>query len=426
MIRIKDIQPAFAGLVGFRESIDTQDGYLTDDLKTASGGLYVDGMHPLLTLRNIEAVMEASVHSTIDYINLTESTYAKGAFIRDSDGFLYKSLQDNNLNHALTQSDWWEKTSLLSEFLRRKYADAVAYVVNALLTSKKEKESFKSLLIEKQLFYGEGQTVETKQGRFVGFQIKGKYEDVLMVLQKVGVQLSVNQSLTLYLYHSSSAAAIGTQTVTYTNTKRFQYFDFKVENENPKLVFSPDSYYTLGYYEDDLTGTAYSAMWDFIGEGCGGCGHPNAVNRSFWVPYVAVRPIAVTTGLLEEDRLQTWMEYETEFCNFTNFGLNLVFGLHCDITDLVIRQKQNFAVAIAETLKVNLLQEIMFTLRNNSVSGDASNLAFTELSSESNKYGNPHKQLAKVINALSFDFSGLSGVCLPCNDLAYAVRTGAI
>ncbi|AXE21354.1 hypothetical protein DR864_00005 [Runella rosea] len=58
--------------------------------------------------------------------------------------------------------------------------------------------------------------------------------------------------------------------------------------------------------------------------------------------------------------------------------------------------------------------------------GDASNLAFTELSSESNKYGNPHKQLEKVVDALSFDFSGLSGVCLPCNDAGYAVRTGAI
>lgn len=426
MIRIKDIQSEMVGLVGFRPSFDDNDAALTADLLTSTSGLYIDGMHPLLTLRNIEAVMEANPFTkTPEYSNA--ATYKKGQVVAKVYKY-YKSLQDGNTGNAPEQEDseWWESTTLLAEFLRRKYANAVSSVFNTLLTNKKNSGAYKSLLTEKQLFYGEGATAIAKQGRFVGFQIKGAYEDVLMILQKVGVQLSANQSLTLYLYHSSQNAALGTVTAAYSNTKRFQYFDFKIESKNPNLVFSPDAYYTIGYYESDLVGTAYSAIWDFLGSDCAGCGHPNATNRSFWSPYISVRPIAVTVGLLEEDKTQTWMEADMEFCNYTNWGLNLIFGIHCDVTDLAIRQKDNFASAIAETLKVNLLQEIMFTLRNNTTAGDASNLAFTELSSESNKYGNPHKQLEKVVDALSFDFSGLSGVCLPCNDAGYAVRTGAI
>ncbi|WP_428668100.1 hypothetical protein [Runella sp.] len=424
MIRIKDIQPAMTGLVGFRPSFDTQDAFLTADLLTTSSGLYVDGMHPLLTLRNIEAVMQASPFTKMDEYDAGK-TYKKGQVVANGDKYC-KSLQDSNTNHPVDNGAWWEPTTLLAEFLRRKYADAVSSVVNSVIISKKTAGAFKSLLIEKQLFHGEGSTIIAKQGRFVGFQIKGRYEDVLMIIQKVGIQLSANQTLTLYLYHSSQAAPIGTVQAVYTNTKRFQYVDFKIDAEPPKLTFSPDAYYTLGYYESDLTGTAYDAQWDFLGENCSGCGHPNAMNRSYWNPYVAVRPIAVTTGLLENDKTQTWLESEMELCNLTNWGLNLIFGIHCDITDPVIRQKENFAVGIAETLKVNLLQEIMFTLRNNKEASEASNLAFTELGSESNKYGNPHLKLQKVIDAISFDFSGLSGVCLPCNDVAYAVRTGAI
>lgn len=424
MIRINDIQSEMTGLVGFRPSPDDTDAALTADLLTSSSGLYVDGMHPLLTLANMEAVMQAGPFTKKPEYD-SGATYKKGQVVVSGDKY-YKSLQDANTAHAVTESAWWELTTLLAEFLRRKYADAVSSVFNTLLTNKKNAGAYKSLLTEKQLFYGEGATVITKQGRFVGFQIKGSYEDVLMTLQKVGVQLSANQALTLYLYHSSQNAALGSVTAVYTNAKRFQYVDFKIDAKNPSLVFSPDAYYTVGYYEADLVGTAYSAMWDFLGSDCAGCGHPNAVNRSFWSPYVSVRPIAVTTGLLETDKTQTWTESEMEFCNYTNWGLNLIFAVHCDVTDLAVRQKTNFASAIAETLKVNLLQEIMFTLRNNTTAGDASNLAFTELSSDANKYGNPHKQLEKVIDALSFDFSGLSGVCLPCNDAAYAVRTGAI
>lgn len=144
-----------------------------------------------------------------------------------------KSLQDNNTDHPSDDAAWWEPTTLPAEFLRRKYADAISLVVNSVVISKKTTGAFKSLLIEKQLFHGESSKVVTKKGRFIGFQIKRHYEDVLMIIQKVGIQLSVNQTLTLYLYHSSQAAPIGTVQAVYTNTKRFQYIDFKIDSAMP-------------------------------------------------------------------------------------------------------------------------------------------------------------------------------------------------
>jgi hypothetical protein len=408
------------GLIGFEQSYFTEHPDVDADLQQSSSGVFVNNsLHPLLTAENILSVAEQFSKVNVRAWNASP-TYKKNDIVK-SGAVVYQSIQDTNLNHVVTDADWWKATNLYSAYLRRLYDGSALKLIGTIFTQKKLNEVAKTLLGEVHLYEGVGNISGriTKQNRVVGFKIRVKHPDTVAILNYIGMQVdTIQNSLNIYLYHSSSNTPVKIFALNQTKSVQFQWH--RIESEI--LSFMSDDinaagHWYLCYYESELTGEAIRKEISFNGKNvCGTCDEAilNSNLHSRWSKFIAIQPFYVTSTYVNED-YSLWDEEHEMYVNDYNFGLNLQLSVQCDVTHVLCQGKSVLTDALSKQITVDLLNEMAYSLRDNQLKQKAAGMAAVALDNQENGQYGEAKRLAMAIKAVSFDLSNMSDVCMPCS-----------
>jgi hypothetical protein len=432
MFNITTLKNCWSGLIGFVNNFG-EYGLVDADLSQSSTGIYADErMHPLFTAGNIlNVVSQTDSYQAPEYA-ITD-TYAKGqvvGFEVDGAKQMFVSLKDGNINNDPDEggSAWWKKSSPINVFLRRLYDSAVTELANRIASEKKLHDAGKTLLKDVVLYEGVGNIKERvqKQGRFVGFRINMKTQDITGVLQKIGLQLTDAQSLTVYLYHSSSDAAIATFAITHTKSVQFEWHTVAANLDFVNDSINAGGTWYLGYYESDLTGEAINKTIQFDGRfGCTSCNQANSNLHRIWSSYFTIQPFYVQADDVEVDK-KLW-DADNEFLvDDMTFGINLQMAVRCDVTRLFCMNGSIVAHALGAQVKMKLLEAMAYSMRDNQQRERMSLLAAVAINDPEIKGVGARYELEKAIKAVTIDFSNVGSMCLPCDNGRNRLKVGSV
>lgn len=436
MFREKDLQACLYGIVGFRQNDNPEYEKLSPSLLESSSGLYIQDEHPLLCLENIDQALKNYDHWKFPAYSAVV-TYAKFDRVRASDDKVYESLEDDNIaNNPATSPGSWELVPLLSQKLEAVVKSSTVRLLNEVFTKKKLHGSTKSIVESAQFFAGSGNIMdkEVKLGRFVGFRISTTDErDLAAAVRRLGTQFTaVNPAFKLYVYHTSLEDPYRVYELNLDRVNSFKWSELKDVTRGEDLLtltvtsddHAPGGEFYIGYYEDDLIGQAInkSYRWD-VAPSCGTCNNDLYYYQK-WSPYFNVTPIAIPasalTGIKPSDPGGPKL-FDVNYAQDTysrNYGLNMDISVRCDVTPILCREKQILAGPILKQVAVDLIKILAYSTRNNVIAKEVRDLALFALQRKDSPGGGGGivEDLAAAVKTVSFDFSDLSSMCLPCND----------
>lgn len=394
------ITEKFKGLIGFEPSFDVSntDAQIDDDLADSSSGVYLNDLHALFTPENFANSVQQFSQFTVQAWSAS-SSYLKGKIVKHS-GVIYKAIDVTDIGESpSTSPEKWAATTLLSEWFWKKYNSSVLSVIDRIMEEKKLNGHGKQLRGETSLFSRDGYAKDlvTKSSRFVGFEVNLLHPNMRIQLQRIGIQLDRALNVPIHIIYKDLDTEVE---LPYASTyKRFQTFDV-----SDQAFLSYEGPAIIGYYEDDLgaANAIYQNTTIFNSDYCTTCGGYDSGARSTWSQYAEINPVVI-------------VDDEIEYVSDTNFGLNLVLSFYCDLSDVLIRQRDLLIPALKAQLLVTFMSEISNSIRANTSADVVANLAFNE-SKDWKDPDNPKYMLAKAIKAVSFDLSGLYDKCMPCQN----------
>lgn len=424
------IQSAFAGLVGFRQTIQSGFDKIDADVVQSTSGILIDQIsgHPLITAENIQVCLEVFKKENVRVWDNAIDYISGDIVLKNSK--VFRSIKNGAGKDPETQSEYWKETNLLSAFLRNVQLSAAINVFNAVFARRKVHEVAKTLLTDTSLYDGTGSLTNkiTKLGRFVGYRVKPRYRDTVLIISAAGLQLEqANPNFKLYVYQSSSKDPINEVEINHTKAVTFDWHQLGADI---KLKFNADSlndncYYYIGYYESDLVGQAiWKENLNFEG-GCNSCNSVNSILYDKWSNFFEVQPIYVPSSFINEDKSMFEEDKQVMLSN-QNWGMNFRFQVHCDVTDLICRNKNAFIDAIRLQIVHDILNTMAFSLRDNQSKQKVSQMAFYALENKDNHERGIRSQLDKAIDGVSFDLSEINKICLPCAKASSGVKIKSV
>ena len=275
-------------------------------------------------------------------------------------------------------------------------------------------ENVKSVLADFMLFDGRADfnNKNANTGRFVGLRFIPKVNnDLSITITKVSFQIDmVCPGLKLYLFSGDQPEPLKTIDCPYQQSRGVQWFAL-----SEPLILSGNSDYYLGYFEADLgSGQSIKKTIDYVnGSACTSCNHSSMTNTFYQTrsKYVDMQPFYVENPT---DRELPDMDDAIEV-NQNNFGMNIQASINCDISDFICRNSGLIREPLSLQLAIDLLTVIQTSERDNSHLEKAKQLISYLLNGDKDAghYGLFYK-LDKMIDALTFDLSGINSVCLAC------------
>lgn len=370
MFDINKIKAGFAKINGWRNSSDLDVPQITNpDLLTSESGLYYNDFHPLI---DMEAISN-SIPETKD----------------------------------------------LEEYLEERVASGVVKVFQKFAMWKKEMNSTKTILNSSAMFDGVARFSQTlvNEGKFVGFkiQLKNSY-GVSAKIDRLGLQFTSPQTnLPIYVFHSSQLDYVQRILVTTTKASSMEWvtlsepIDFSYYGDN-----DTGGYYYIGYYQDDILGTALKKDFNFINF-CAGCQGREAIK--IWntrLNFMQVVPFYVSAS--NHTFQEMWDYYDDIETPDINYGLNIATTIQCDLSDYFIENRVTFSEAIGMQIAVDILNDMKHSNRANRIVEVNRNMIIRDLEGdkETNERGLALR-LEDALKALDFDFSKIDSPCLPSN-----------
>ena len=361
---------SFKSVVGFRQDYDFPDLLDAEIDIVSDSGLFYQDAHPMITLANIRT----SAPLISDY-EMTDSQFLR--------------------------------------WLRIKEEASIQKVLNSVQRERNLSGVNKTILDKSWLYDGTGnvKSKEIKENRFVGFLLIVKNADQInAVIKQISLQFSETQTLPIYFYHSSVQAPVYKKDFVLTKSNLPNWFeDFELDLICDKSYIM-GGYWLVGYYEEDVIGQALNKdNFNFIKGGC----NCNGVDTwTQWSPHLSIQPIYVVQSDLPPTKT---LPYEQSFHyepQNRSYGMNMVVSTQCSVSQLMIRQKINFAKAISTQFAVDMLQEIAYTTRVNAVSEKLQQKANFELEDKENSIG-LKTVLQKEICSVNLDLQKLGTLCFP-------------
>lgn len=395
----KNIAESLDGLIGFMPSYDASNAKakIDDDLSESLSGEYVNGLHPAFTPEIFSSTAQKFWGFVVREWQVGAS-YAVGSVVQKAN-VIYQALAPTTGNDPATSPTQWKPTTLLSVWFRDKYR-ASAYNLLSKLSERKKLEGHGREYRGKVSLYNAGgasTNVIAKSSRFVGFQIEVKQDNLAVQMMRIGMQLTEQATVPIHIITDEGETIIN---VTFPSDegKSIKYKDVDVS----PFFSSNSGTITVGYYEDDLGPASAVAFTNsvFSQNPCYGCGRIDSTARFAWDPYIKVIPFS------EKDDVMT-ANYES------NYGLNLVFSFHCDLSDLLIRQKMMLVDALKAQLKMDFMIQVAGNVRNNQEADTTQMMLYTELK-DFDDPENPKIALDRAVKALVFNISDGS-ICLQCD-----------
>ena len=433
MYRIKEIQDALLHVCGWEQSYNPKEA-IDSDLTRSESGLMFQGAHPLLTLDTMRAIMPDDWGYQYPEWNSRE-TYSAGTIVQydlngNDDELYWESIRDNNTNEIPGESVlFWKPYNILSDFLERVTRNGIATAIQTFTQIKQLDKETRNLLERRTFFDGAGRIRATLQNthKLVGFEIVPvRALGVTAKIEKIGLQMTGGTGIVkMYLFHSSQIDPIKTFDLDFqVKNGGFQWFTL----ENCFLPYiskdnnSGGSWF-LCYNQDELPQgmEAINVSKDWSREPCGTC---NIGSVEVWrelTKYLQVTPFMYNAPETFAEYPELWDIAYTMYTNTQNYGLNCEITVGCDLTDIIISQRQIFQDVIQKQVAVIALRALAMN-PNVRVNRYQSNATRTDILYELDgntsgvRPGGLGYQLKKAYEALKLDTQGLDRVCLSCNN----------
>jgi hypothetical protein len=443
MIDHKSIRECFTGLVGITPVYDGVVPALPASLLSSETGYYLGpemdsllGVDTIFHAANsLDNYSETSLHTP--FYDAGRS-YERNALVLYGNQH-YRSKTDQNVGNEPTDTDYWEESSVLGEFLRNKMEAAALQTVQAILRANRiESGTARTLLSNSSLYNGLGAVRDEiqKRSRFVGIRIQIKHSNVLFQIRKLATQFAQTQTnLPLYLYKDGVSQPIKVWTVTTSSPGSMETHDIDPYTE--RLGMSLDfGTYKLGYYEQDLAGNAIHKKVAYTTSSCASCdAMQNALLRQN-SGHLSARPFYVPVDDIHYDTKAQWATEDEEYeITHTNFGLNMWLSLTCDLTEFIQTHRLLFLDAYLAKLKAVFMKEIAITRRANPVANSLRGITL-QVGGNAKVYNQDkgpkiltddvETEFEQIVQATTLDVSGLDKECLPHTKAQRGIRIGSV
>jgi hypothetical protein len=412
------VQDAFMGLCGFRQTDDPDFPLLSDILLKTSSNLLIE--HSLINIENID--MTARNYMKFNYPAFVIGTeYNAGDRVRADDGKVYESDEDTNTGHEPSASpDWWTEVNLLSLYLEDVMRSSIDQVVERVFEEKKLRRETKEVLESTRAMDAAGTINDliVKTGRLVGIRIRLLHaNNIAATIERIGIQISQAQDVTVHVYNSSQAKRIATVAISPDKPGSFQWF----APADPVILhhlsddYAPGSFFDFMIDEDSLTGQLIDARYDFGAAPCS-C-NPYAYRNWMRISkFISFTAISVEAADRPADITDLYDLSKVKSNPGTNFGLNFDITAKCDLTNFLIKQRSVFASSIRDMVIVKLLDQMKNSTRQNGIDDKTKSLANFALQDRSVGGGGLIADLTRRLKTVDFEISNLDGVCMPCNN----------
>ncbi len=357
MFNVATLKTNLIGMIGLRDTADPD--FPVNILTGASENVWFDDYHSLITYDNLYWI--SPNYDGMNYADWFLTGYSTGSYvIYDNVAYQAGRTMLTGDTPSLTSTAW---TTPVLDWLENKENASINKLCNDLFTSKKINESTKTFLDSVQVVDGAGRIEDTvtASGRFVGFEIDLKrMNNIKGVINYIGLQFtSIQTDLTIYLYHSSQKTAVGTWVLTSGSANSFDWISAtspttgtnELHYVNYALNIDSGGSYYIGYFEDDITGSAIEKEL-----GCGSCGgYPNSNYK--WSDWAMIRPFAVESAGLDGTNI---FDIDSIGYGDSNYGLNFSFSIESDITELLLNQKALLVNALGYQFASDMLKEMLF------------------------------------------------------------------
>lgn len=429
MYRPEDIKTGLSTLWGWRQHYDTQEFTIADSLTQSDTGQFFQEVHPLVTLDNMKAIAP-------DFKNISYDAWAIGSQYRVGDRVTfnssgYRAKVDNIGLEPETNPTQWERFDAFSEWLEQKTKASILKAIRSFWDEKMAQGTSKNILESKTLFNGTGRISDLVPtgSNLVGFELVPiRANGITTKIEKIGLQFTETNDITLYLFHSSRTTPIKTQTFTRTRNGGMEWFsvtDFLlpyVSND----VDAGGSWYLV--YDQSQIGTsqAVSKDKDWSKKPCTSCDANETASYRIWSKYLEIHPFKNSD--FDHQNLELWDVADNLYTYSTNYGLNLQISIECDITDIIIQQKNAFQNIIGLQVAVDMLREFAYnpSFKIGRAQQNFSRMEILyELDGDSQSYkksGLVH-QFRKAMEAVKLDTASMSRVCFPCNNKGVRYKT---
>lgn len=446
MVRIQEIQEGLLHLIGWRQSYDSNDGVVSEELTQSESGLYYQDAHPLLTLQNLQSI--APDFSNISYpVHSTEETYAKGVVVT-VDETHYKSQKDVPQGVQITDTEYWIETNPFSEWLETKTKACITKAINRYVNEKVVKGTYKTLCEKKTLFDGTGRIYDTikNKNNLVGFEIIPiRSKGVTTKINRIGLQFTEPGAYTIFIMHSSLREPLYVETFNKSKANDIEWFtpsqDLYLPYESDNIDAGGSWYicylqsqlpamHVIPGQSEIVKSCAIRKNRDWSKGPCNECSRHEYETWRIWSKYLEVHPFYVNEELVPTtiEQIRLWDVENNIYDYSTNYGLNLDITVACDITDFIVEQKMMFTDYLSKSLAVDFLREFAYNpnVRTNRHSINASRpdiLYEIDGDSSSMKKSGMSYQLELALKAIQVSTEGMDRVCLPCVNHGIKYRT---
>lgn len=428
MIRIKEIQDALTGVVGWEQGC-TVETTIDDRLTDTESGIYYQQAHPLVTLENVSAIMPEDYAER--YPVWVAASYDKGKKVRHGAGVWRSTVDGNDSEPDTPSASGWEPFNPLTDYVETMTRGSIAKTVQTFLQTKSLLRETKSLLERRSLFDGAGRMTNTIANgqRIVGMEIVPAYSaGVTVRLEKIGLQMTgATGTVRLYVFHSSQREA--QRVIDFVVSKgdgSMEWMDLR----DCYLPYKGDTgaWYVV-YNQADLPQgmEAVNVTKDWSREPCGTCNRGSLEAWRELTKYLMVSPMKVQASETFAEFPELWDIADNIYTNTHNYGMNMMVSVGCDLTDFIIRQRDIFATVLQRQLAADMLRTLAMN-PDVRVNRHQSNASHADLLYEVD--GNPQgretglgKALREAYEALDFDTRGIDRICLTCRPVGVRYST---
>jgi len=418
MYDINKIVKSFSTLVGWRDT----------NLNTSESGLYYQEAHPLLTLRALKGVMPKEMFASLPVYEQGR-VYAKDVEVQhEKKG--YVSLVENN-NQPLENSSAWKELDAFERYLTQITERGIKKSVIRFVNEKMVGMETKNLVDRRTLFDGAGrkEARTENKGRLVGFEITPiRSYGIKTTLNKVGIQMYGNTgTVKLYLFHSSQPEPIATKEITIASDKgMFVWVDLGWTLPYISEEINAGGSWYVVYNQADLPDYMESINFgrDWSREPCGTCNKGDLQLYRLMQRFVTLSPFYVALSDWDEE---LWDVEENIYTPTDNYGLNFMFTMACDVTEVVIAERFQFANTIQLQVASDALREIAMNPEvavNRTQFNAERDAIMYEVSGNGQGIKGLQGELERAFKALSVDTKGLDPICMGCHNKG--VKFGSI
>ena len=445
MYRSKDVEEAMLHVVGWEQELDPALR-VAGGLTVSESGLTFQAAHPLCSLGLVNALVP--VEWDMNIAAWDENTIVRKGEVKKHGGFYWKAKKAskgqeppaNDFNGDFNEdfgNEYWQATTLLSEKAEQLTRRGIQNAVQKWMTTKNVTKESRTLLEHRTAFDGAGrlQNVVANQNKIVGLEINPvRGLGVTARIEKVGLQFNGPGQVTLYVFHSGQSEPVYSHTCGYDRENgTFKWF----EPQGWVLPYlgpwgAGGSWY-LVYVQRDLMpdqGIMEAVKVDFDwskGPSCQSCNAGLTRNFKEWGRFLEISPMEVKTpAAWDRTDPHLWDIQDNIYQCCTNYGINVMMSVECDVTDIIIRNKHQFAGVIQKQVAYEVLKAAD-TNPDVVVSRYQANLSQANVRYELDGSVATYRKglgvdLDKAYAALEVETQGMDRICLGCNN--HGIRYG--